>query len=84
MRARDNAAIAWRVILLAGLALSGVSWAGFLGKGTDAGVRSFDLVPMTDGTGLATDVYLPAAGEGPWPALWSAVPTAAILTTPAT
>ncbi|MFP4501984.1 MAG: CocE/NonD family hydrolase [Candidatus Hydrogenedentota bacterium] len=26
-------------------------------------------VPMTDGTELATDVYLPDTGDGPWPAI---------------
>ncbi|HOZ48710.1 MAG TPA: CocE/NonD family hydrolase [Candidatus Hydrogenedentes bacterium] len=28
-----------------------------------------ERVPMTDGTRLATDVYLPEQGTGPWPAL---------------
>ena len=51
------------------LAWQGTVHAGLLGKGTDAPASLFDLVPMTDGTGLATDVYLPAKEGGPWPAL---------------
>lgn len=35
---------------------------------TTLGVRTFHKVPMTDGTLLATDVYLPE-GEGPWPVI---------------
>ena len=46
-----------------------VSWAGFLGNGTAAPAKLFELVCMTDGTGLATDVYMPATQGGPWPAI---------------
>lgn len=42
------------------------SW--FLGDVTTAGERSYHEVPMSDGTLLATDVYLPS-GEGPFPTL---------------
>ena len=34
----------------------------------DAGAyRKFtEMVPMTDGTSLATDIYWPDVGDGPW------------------
>jgi len=32
------------------------------------------MVPMRDGTILATDVYLPSAGKGPWPVLLMRTP----------
>lgn len=35
---------------------------------TTLGIRSFHKVPMTHGTLLATDVYLPE-GKGPWPVI---------------
>ncbi len=36
---------------------------------TTVGERSYHEIPMTDGTLLATDVYLPEEGEGPWPVI---------------
>lgn len=53
--------------LLAGVCIASVTHAldPFEDRTTE-GVHSFHRVPMTDGTLLATDVYLPE-GEGPWP-----------------
>lgn len=59
---------AWLVAVMAMVA-SHLCWAGFFGRGTDAPARLFELVCMTDGTGLATDVYMPGTEGGPWPAL---------------
>ena len=36
---------------------------------TTEGIHSYYQVPMTDGTLLGTDVYLPEEGEGPWPVI---------------
>lgn len=33
-----------------------------------------EMVPMRDGTELATDVYLPSEGEGPWPVVLARTP----------
>ncbi len=57
------------LLLSVALAASCISGADWFGKGTDAGARKFELVAMTDGTGLATDVYLPTVEGGPWPAI---------------
>ncbi len=55
------------IFLLAGLLFpSGARARGPFEDRTTAGIHSFHRVPMTDGTLLATDVYLPE-GEGPWP-----------------
>ncbi len=39
-----------------------------------ARVESMVMVPMRDGVRLATDVYLPREGEGPWPAIFVKTP----------
>ncbi|HEX7062868.1 MAG TPA: CocE/NonD family hydrolase, partial [Woeseiaceae bacterium] len=39
-----------------------------------ARVESMVMVPMRDGVKLATDVYLPREGEGPWPAIFVKTP----------
>lgn len=56
-------------IILAALVLGSSAWARerFEDRTTE-GIHSFHEVPMTDGTLLATDVYLPE-GDGPWPVI---------------
>mgnify|MGYP005852995905 CR=1 FL=1 len=39
------------------------------GPGTTVGRHHFEFVPMRDGTGLATDVHIPATDDGPWPVI---------------
>jgi len=42
---------------------------GMFQSRTTAGIHTHHEVPMTDGTLLATDVYFPETGEGPWPVI---------------
>lgn len=53
------------LFLWAGTAPAGGMWSSDLR--TTEGVRSYHEVPMTDGTLLGTDVYLPDESGGPWP-----------------
>ena len=54
------------VLVLLVLVLYATTASAFLENKTTLGTRTFHKVPMTDGTLLATDVYLPE-GEGPFP-----------------
>jgi uncharacterized protein len=56
--------LSWAVLLALLLYASAAS--AFLENKTTLGTRTLHKVPMTDGTLLATDVYLPG-GEGPFP-----------------
>ena len=53
-------------VALLALLLYASAASAFLENKTTLGTRTFHKVPMTDGTLLATDVYLPD-GEGPFP-----------------
>lgn len=54
--------------IVAGLSAYDVYGLSLLSDRTTLGRRTFYEVPMSDGTLLATDVYLPE-GEGPWPVI---------------
>jgi predicted acyl esterase len=54
-------------VLLASAALAGPMFSRDLR--TTVGVSEYHEVPMTDGTLLATDVYLPDSSGGPWPVI---------------
>lgn len=63
----------WHIVLavlalLAAGAAEAVSASAFFSERTTLGTRTFHLVPMSDGTRLATDVYVPD-GEGPFPVI---------------
>lgn len=61
------AAFAALAILFSAAALAGPMFSSELR--TTVGVSEYHDVPMTDGTPLATDVYLPDASGGPWPVI---------------
>lgn len=54
------------ILALLALVLYATTASAFFGNKTTLGTRTFHKVPMTDGTLLATDVYVPD-GEGPFP-----------------
>lgn len=58
------------VVFVAVLALGSEAWGrGRFEDRTTVGIHSYREIPMTDGTLLATDVYLPEEGSGPWPVI---------------
>ena len=61
------AAVSAAAVLFAAGAVAGPMFSTDLR--TTAGVSEYHDVPMTDGTLLATDVYLPDSSGGPWPVI---------------
>src|SRR3954464_14860666 len=43
-------------------------------QGTHARMLLDQRVPMRDGVELSADIYLPASGDGPWPAILQRTP----------
>ena len=77
-------AIGWVATVLLGTALTGLSAAELRPKWVDGDRRTWlelhataerkVLVPMRDGTGLATDIYTPRDAEGPFPTVFWRTP----------